>query len=293
MTDDPIRIELLDVTGGLVKELVSAADLKPVNDADPDPIELPENAVLREDRNRELRSMLLSVHPCPPLPQIALGGLYKDDRVFSSHDFLATAIDRMLVKRDSVFDSQRRDKQHALVVAFFRDLRLLCAPDVASGIDTLIGKPDETVDTPVDKPDEIMGTPIDKPDETVDTPVDKPDETVDTPVDKPDEIVDSITIVRTPTLELRSVGSTTSADDEVVGSVALVPEVRSVGTTTIAGVMSPLTTLLSMKKLVLDTNAVVDIEKQAMLSYGVRFARKLDASDATSTDTTPVEPTSI
>jgi hypothetical protein len=112
------------------KEVVTSSDLKPVDDADHPPMELPDNAVEREDRHRELRAMLLSVHPCPPLPQIALGGLYKEERVFSSHDFLATAIDRMLVKKDKIFDAERRNKQHALVVSFFENLRKLCAPDL-------------------------------------------------------------------------------------------------------------------------------------------------------------------
>mgnify|MGYP000240937164 CR=1 FL=1 len=112
------------------KEVVTSSDLKPVDDADHPPMELPDNAVEREDRHRELRAMLLSVHPCPPLPQIALGGLYKEERVFSSHDFLATAIDRMLVKKDKIFDAERRNKQHALVVSFFENLRKLCAPNL-------------------------------------------------------------------------------------------------------------------------------------------------------------------
>jgi hypothetical protein len=129
VSSDAPRIEELGEQWDTPKELVTEEDLRPIDDTEPIPLELPENAVLREDRHRELRSMLLSVHPCPPLPQLALGGLYKEERVFSSHDFLATAIDRMLVKKDNVFDALRRDKQHKLVTDFFTEMRALCAPE--------------------------------------------------------------------------------------------------------------------------------------------------------------------
>ena len=129
VSSDAPRIEALGEQWDTPKELVTEADLRPIDDTEPIPMELPENAVLREDRHRELRSMLLSVHPCPPLPQLALGGLYKEERVFSSHDFLATAIDRMLVKKDNVFDARRRDKQHKLVTDFFTEMRALCVPE--------------------------------------------------------------------------------------------------------------------------------------------------------------------
>jgi hypothetical protein len=68
---------------------------------------------LRVDANRELRAMLLSVHPCPPLPQLGRGG-DGSERVFSSHDFLATAIDRMLLNPDAQREKARRHAQLAL-----------------------------------------------------------------------------------------------------------------------------------------------------------------------------------
>ena len=55
-------------------------------------------AEVRTDANREIRSMLPSVHPCPLLPQIANNSSDSCQRVFSSHDFLATAIDRMRIQ---------------------------------------------------------------------------------------------------------------------------------------------------------------------------------------------------
>jgi hypothetical protein len=73
-----------------------------------------DGAEARTDVNRELRSMLLSVHPCPPLPQIAGNNAGSCERVFSSHDFLATAIDRMLIQPDVLRDTDRRDNQLAL-----------------------------------------------------------------------------------------------------------------------------------------------------------------------------------
>lgn len=72
---------------------------------------LEDGAQTRTDVNRELRSMLLSVHPCPPLPQIANNNAQNAERVFSSHDFLATAIDRMLIQPDVLRDTNRRDNQ--------------------------------------------------------------------------------------------------------------------------------------------------------------------------------------
>ncbi|KAJ1465392.1 hypothetical protein T484DRAFT_1757453 [Baffinella frigidus] len=153
--------------------------------------------------------------------------------------------------------------------------------------------------TPIDKPDETMVTHIDKPDETMVTPIDKPDEIVDAPINKPDETIDRVTVVRAPTLEIRSVGSTTSADDEVV-----TPEVRSVGTATIAGILSPLVTLLTLKKLVLNTDVVVDIEQPISLptcststdSTAMEDATPTDSTpmeDATPTDSTPIEPSAV
>jgi hypothetical protein len=196
-------------TIGCAKEEVTIHDIT-VNDNDANhPIlpDLPENAVLREDRNRELRSMLLSVHPCPPLPQIALGDLYKQDKVFSSHDFLATAIDRMLVKQDATFDAERRTKQHALITQHFEKLRSLF-----HGHTETVEKPDETVE----KPDET----VEKPDETVE----KPDETVEKPEDK--------------------FCDPTNATD-LFGCHNHV-ETRSVATSTIAGVLPPISKLSVM-----------------------------------------------
>jgi hypothetical protein len=105
------------------KEPVTAEDLIPdFDDGGKERVELPEGAELRQDQNREIRSMLLAVHPCPPLPQIALGELKYEERVFSSHDFLATAIDRMLVKQDTEFNRARRSKQHELIMSHFDEL---------------------------------------------------------------------------------------------------------------------------------------------------------------------------
>lgn len=73
-----------------------------------------ENCTLRTDTHRELRAMLLSVHPCPPLPMLANNAESHEIRVFSSHDFLATAIDRMLLNPDIMRDTERRDSQLAL-----------------------------------------------------------------------------------------------------------------------------------------------------------------------------------
>ena len=73
---------------------------------------LDDGAEVRADVNREIRSMLLSVYPCPPLPQMANSDSHRS--VFSSHDFLATAIDRMLIQPDVVRDTQRRDAQLVL-----------------------------------------------------------------------------------------------------------------------------------------------------------------------------------
>ncbi|KAJ1466122.1 hypothetical protein T484DRAFT_3634554 [Baffinella frigidus] len=105
------------------KELVTDADLITVlDDEGMEHIELPEGVEHRQDANREVRSMLLAVHPCPPPPQIALGGLHFEERIFSSHDFLATAIDRMLVKQDTEFNRSRRSAQHALIMSHFDEL---------------------------------------------------------------------------------------------------------------------------------------------------------------------------
>ena len=67
--------------------------------------------MLRGDAHRELRAMLLTAHPCPPLPQIANSADNMMRRVFSSHDFLSTAIDRMLLEPDKKRDTERRDAQ--------------------------------------------------------------------------------------------------------------------------------------------------------------------------------------
>ena len=72
---------------------------------------LDNGAEARTDVNREIRSMLLSVLPCPPLPQIANNSGDGRQRVFSSHDFLATAIDRMLIQPDAVRDKNRSAQQ--------------------------------------------------------------------------------------------------------------------------------------------------------------------------------------
>jgi len=77
---------------------------------------------LRADAHRELRAMLLSVHPCPPLPMIVCGGEDHAQRVISSHDFLATAIDRMLLNPNVLRDSERRDSQLALCEKLAADL---------------------------------------------------------------------------------------------------------------------------------------------------------------------------
>ena len=122
----PDRIELHQNTLGHVKEIIHPSEIATKNDDGIPALHMGiEDAQLREDRNRELRSMLLSVHPCPPLPQIALGGLNLEERVFSSHDFLATAIDRMLVKKDSTFNNNRRIKQHLLITDHFKQLRVI------------------------------------------------------------------------------------------------------------------------------------------------------------------------
>jgi hypothetical protein len=108
------------------KELVTQADLIPDLDGEGKAhIELPEGAELRQDQNREIRAMLLAVHPCPPLPQIALGELKFEERVFSSHDFLATAIDRMLIKKDTQFNRSRRSAQHQLIMSHFDELEAI------------------------------------------------------------------------------------------------------------------------------------------------------------------------
>jgi hypothetical protein len=122
----PDRIERVHSTLGTVKELVPLTEIISDINEFTDVPETIENSVQREDRHRELRAMLLSVHPCPPLPQMALGGLNLEDRVFSSHDFLASAIDRMIVKKDAAFDSARRAKQHHLITAHFEELRVIC-----------------------------------------------------------------------------------------------------------------------------------------------------------------------
>jgi hypothetical protein len=67
--------------------------------------------LLRADAHRELRAMLLTAHPCPPLPQIANSADNSVQRVFSSHDFLSTAIDRMIALPDETRDHQRREEQ--------------------------------------------------------------------------------------------------------------------------------------------------------------------------------------
>ena len=90
---------------------------------------LSDGAEVRTDANRELRSMLLSVHPCPPLPQIANNSSNSSQRVFSSHDFLATAIDRMLIQTDVVRDSKRRKKQLDLCENLFLALRRVLVND--------------------------------------------------------------------------------------------------------------------------------------------------------------------
>jgi hypothetical protein len=124
----PDRIESHENTLGCKKEVVPLSDINTVaSDIPTNLVESIENSVQREDRHRELRSMLLSVHPCPPLPQMALGGLNMEERVFSSHDFLATAIDRMFVKKDAMFDAQRRVRQHLLITEHFKTLRKICA----------------------------------------------------------------------------------------------------------------------------------------------------------------------
>ena len=114
------------------KPLVTAEDLIAITE-DPDQItlrdlvkELPDGHELRQDQNRELRAMLLSVHCCPPLPQVALGGLNKEDRVFSSHDFLATCIDRMLIQQNVELDLERRANQYTLTEKLFADLEVQC-----------------------------------------------------------------------------------------------------------------------------------------------------------------------
>jgi hypothetical protein len=114
------------------KPLVTKEDLLPIEE-DSEKInlknlvkDLPDGFELREDQNRELRSMLLAVHCCPPLPQLALGGLNKEDRVFSSHDFLATCIDRMLIQKNAELDTERRANQFTLTEKLFSDLKIQC-----------------------------------------------------------------------------------------------------------------------------------------------------------------------
>ncbi|KAJ1465558.1 hypothetical protein T484DRAFT_1757323, partial [Baffinella frigidus] len=103
------NVETYVSTTGEAKEAVTAADMVQGVEGDVfKDIHAPESSTLREDRNRELRAMLLSVHPCPPLPQVALGGLHMEARVFSSHDLLASSIERMLVNNDSVRNEARR-----------------------------------------------------------------------------------------------------------------------------------------------------------------------------------------
>jgi hypothetical protein len=83
-----------------------------------------EMGTLRDDAHRELRAMLLSAHPCPPLPMIANtaeGSL----RVFSSHDFLATAVDRMLLNPNILRDLERRESQLALCEKLAKDLEVV------------------------------------------------------------------------------------------------------------------------------------------------------------------------
>jgi hypothetical protein len=113
------------------KEPVTQADLIPdFDDGGTERIELPEGAELRQDQNREIRAMLLAVHPCPPLPQIALGELKYEERVFSSHDFLATAIERMLVKQDTAFNRSRRSTQHQLIMSHFDELEAIGSDEI-------------------------------------------------------------------------------------------------------------------------------------------------------------------
>jgi hypothetical protein len=118
--------------GKIEKPLVTKEDLLPIEEDEVKvnlkslATDLPDGYEVREDRNRELRSMLLSVYCCPPLPQLALGGLNKEDRVFSSHDFLATCIDRMLVQKNVDFDRERRANQYTLTKKLFSDLEIQC-----------------------------------------------------------------------------------------------------------------------------------------------------------------------
>lgn len=103
----------------LVADTARDAHAKP---AEHDLLQAAAEGSLRADAHRELRAMLLSVHPCPPLPMIARGGEDYAQRVISSHDFLATAIDRMLLNPDVLRDTERRDSQLALCEKLSADL---------------------------------------------------------------------------------------------------------------------------------------------------------------------------
>ena len=74
------------------------------------------------DSAREIRSCLLVLFPCPPLPIMA-GRKDGREAIANSHDFLATIIDETAQRNDSAANAKRMMRHKDLINALMNDLQ--------------------------------------------------------------------------------------------------------------------------------------------------------------------------
>lgn len=73
------------------------------------------------DTSREIRSILMVLFPCPPLPMIG-GRIDGSPAIFSSHDLLAKLIDEVAQRNDQRSNEKRKEMQESLTRAYLRFL---------------------------------------------------------------------------------------------------------------------------------------------------------------------------
>jgi hypothetical protein len=66
------------------------------------------------DGNREIRTMVLTMFPCPPLPQMLLKENVREDAVASSHDTIAHGMNLACATYDRKVNEERKTKQRTL-----------------------------------------------------------------------------------------------------------------------------------------------------------------------------------
>lgn len=78
-----------------------------------------------DDANREVRSMVMTAFPCPPLPQIVVQCSTTNLVTASSHDTIAHGLNIACTVYNSAVNNQRRETQHKLQQEYNKSIDIL------------------------------------------------------------------------------------------------------------------------------------------------------------------------